>query len=566
MSTALSLSREACPHGAHRRLAHHDLTLIARILGTPWCGPAPRSLGYFRSVGRMAVLASGSGTILRSMLDARPPDRGRARRPSVRGARDRRGGRRRRPSSSSAPRSGPTSTASPTPTRCSTPSRATASTWSRWPGSAPSWPKPIHDAFPDRIVNTHPALLPAFKGWHAVDDALAYGVKVTGCTVHLPGSRSTRARSSPRKRCRCCPTTRSSRSTNGSRKSNGGSTRKCCESWSNDANQDHEGAALGVRQERASSSSPASCSERGVELVSSGGTATAIADAGHPRHRRSPTSPASRPSSTTGSSRCTRRSTAASSPTARSRRTDADMADVRHPAVRPRRRRTSTRSRSAPDIETIDIGGPAMVRAAAKNHAFVTIVTDPADYVPLLEELAPTTAPSATRRADAFALAGVRAHRGVRRRRSWRGCNGDGPLPPYIDLALERTGEALRYGENPHQHAARYRIAGTSSWWDDVQQHGGLALSLPQPLRRRRRVAPGPRPRRRRPRSRSSSTPIPCGVARRRRPRHRVPACARVRRALGLRRHRRAQPAGRRRHRRSAWSRARRPTSCIAPG
>jgi phosphoribosylglycinamide formyltransferase-1 len=45
--------------------------------------------------------------------------------------------------------------------------------------------KQIHDAYPSRILNTHPALLPAFPGWHAVEEALAYGVKVTGCTVHL---------------------------------------------------------------------------------------------------------------------------------------------------------------------------------------------------------------------------------------------------------------------------------------------------------------------------------------------------------------------------------------------
>lgn len=43
----------------------------------------------------------------------------------------------------------------------------------------------VHDAFPGRVLNTHPALLPSFPGWHAVRDALAHGVKVTGCTIHL---------------------------------------------------------------------------------------------------------------------------------------------------------------------------------------------------------------------------------------------------------------------------------------------------------------------------------------------------------------------------------------------
>ena len=45
--------------------------------------------------------------------------------------------------------------------------------------------KPFVDAFGGRAVNTHPSLLPAFKGWHAVRDALEHQVKVTGCTVHL---------------------------------------------------------------------------------------------------------------------------------------------------------------------------------------------------------------------------------------------------------------------------------------------------------------------------------------------------------------------------------------------
>lgn len=45
--------------------------------------------------------------------------------------------------------------------------------------------QPVFDAYGGAIVNTHPALLPSFPGWHGVRDALAYGVKVTGCTVHV---------------------------------------------------------------------------------------------------------------------------------------------------------------------------------------------------------------------------------------------------------------------------------------------------------------------------------------------------------------------------------------------
>jgi len=129
-----------------------------------------------------------------------------------------------------------------------------------------------------------------------------------------------------------------------------------------------------------------------------------------------------------------------------------------------------------PDIETIDVGGPAMVRAAAKNHAFVTVVTDAAQYAPLLEELDANdnTVGDDTRRAFAVAAFASTAAFDAQIV-AW--LQADEQLPRYVDLALERAGDALRYGENPHQHGARYRISGTSSWWDDVHQHAGLALS-----------------------------------------------------------------------------------------
>ncbi len=129
-----------------------------------------------------------------------------------------------------------------------------------------------------------------------------------------------------------------------------------------------------------------------------------------------------------------------------------------------------------PDIETIDIGGPAMVRAAAKNHAWVGVVTDPAQYPGVLEELRAHGGElgDATRRRlalEAFAHTAAYDAAIV----GW--LEGDEVLPRHLVLPLERTGDELRYGENPHQQAARYRVVGEHSWWDDLVQHGGLALS-----------------------------------------------------------------------------------------
>jgi len=132
--------------------------------------------------------------------------------------------------------------------------------------------------------------------------------------------------------------------------------------------------------------------------------------------------------------------------------------------------------RDEPGIETIDIGGPAMVRAAAKNHRWVAVVTRPEQYGPLLDELrAHDTAlgPETRRRlaVDAFAATAAFDAAIV----EWM--QADETLPEHIVLGLERAGEPLRYGENPHQAGARYRLRGEESWWDGVVQHGGLALS-----------------------------------------------------------------------------------------
>ena len=178
---------------------------------------------------------------------------------------------------------------------------------------------------------------------------------------------------------------------------------------------------------------------------------------------------------------------------------------------------------ASPGIEMIDIGGPTMVRAAAKNHAHVGVLVDPADYEAVLAEirsdgqLSPATRRSLARKAFAHTAAYEAAIvnwldvQGPGRVGLAPAVDDDRPagedvpveevpaedvpveevpaedvpveevpagavLPAVIRLELERA-EMLRYGENPHQQGARYRLGGTAGFFDGVVQHGGPALS-----------------------------------------------------------------------------------------
>lgn len=128
-----------------------------------------------------------------------------------------------------------------------------------------------------------------------------------------------------------------------------------------------------------------------------------------------------------------------------------------------------------PSIDLIDIGGPAMTRAAAKNHAFVGIVSSPRQYDVVIAELRERGALSdATRRALALEAF---AHTATYDAAIVEWLQTGETLPRFLNIPLERVDKPLRYGENPHQQGALYRKVDTSSWWDGLVQHGGLALS-----------------------------------------------------------------------------------------
>src|SRR6266540_2945809 len=107
-------------------------------------------------------------------------------------------------------------------------------------------------------------------------------------------------------------------------------------------------------------------------------------------------------------------------------------------------------ARLADAIEMIDIGGPALIRAAAKNHARVAVAVEPEDYEDLLAEIRSTGGTTLATRARMAVYDAAIA------RSLSEFARGGEAFPENLVFAFERVG-ALRYGENPHQRAALYR-------------------------------------------------------------------------------------------------------------
>ncbi len=358
-------------------------------------------------------------------------------------------------------------------------------------------------AFPARILNTHPALLPAFPGAHSVADALAHGAAVSGATVHLvdatlDGGPIVVQEAVPVDPTDDEPTLHARIRAVEHRLL----PRAVALALAGALRLDSASGRVSVDVDLAEATIPTprrallSVSDKtdlvdfgrglvglGFELVSTGGTARALRNAGLP---------VTDVAAITGFP---------------------EMLDGRVKTLHPRihagiladrrlvdHRRQLVAAGIAPFelvvvnlypfaaaadrpgiefdalVEEIDIGGPSMVRAAAKNHASVAIVTSPLRYRSVLRALADegcvplglrsVLAVDAFRHTAAYdariaaELPGRMAAAGVPLPDEPGLPGATDPFPPTLTIGLDKV-ETLRYGENPHQAAARYRRAGT---------------------------------------------------------------------------------------------------------
>jgi phosphoribosylaminoimidazolecarboxamide formyltransferase/IMP cyclohydrolase len=362
-------------------------------------------------------------------------------------------------------------------------------------------------AFEGRILNTHPSLLPAFPGNHAVRDALAHGVKVTGCTVHVvdatldggpivlqepvttaPGDdeaslhgriKAVEHRLLPRAVALVLA---------GAVGVEGRRTQLDVAAADRELPTPRR-ALLSVSDKSGLAELGRGLVDRRFELVSTGGTARALREAGLP---------VTDVSAVTGfpevlDGRVKTLHPGIHAGVLADRRLDAHRAALveagiaafelvvvnLYPFAAAAEREGITLDEL---VEEIDIGGPTLVRAAAKNHASVAIVTSPARYEVVLAALdEPGGVPLGLRSAlavEAFrhtAAYDARIAAELPCRMDEAGVplpteaglpRSEDQFPPVLVLPLEKV-ETLRYGENPHQPAARYRRTDRKAGADD---------------------------------------------------------------------------------------------------
>ena len=347
----------------------------------------------------------------------------------------------------------------------------------------------MFSAFPGRVLNTHPALLPAFKGWHAVRDALAAGVAVTGMTVHIATNTVDEGPILAQEEVPVSPGDTEEalheRIKRVERRLYPDTIRRFMGQLADERagrRRRSVKAILSVYDKTGLEEFAQGLSGLGYELVASGKTAAALSDAGV-LHTTVET--------VTGSPEMLGGRVKTLHPRLHAgiladRANPDHMADLQKHEIEPIGLVVCNLYpfRSEPSVEMIDIGGVTLLRAAAKNWAHVAVVVDPADYGAVLEGLQATgTLDDAARlRLARKAFAHTAGYDAAivgwfdDQMSATAPAGGEPSLPATLHLALELA-QPLRYGENPHQRGARYRAIGERSWWDEVVQHGGMELS-----------------------------------------------------------------------------------------
>jgi phosphoribosylaminoimidazolecarboxamide formyltransferase/IMP cyclohydrolase len=353
--------------------------------------------------------------------------------------------------------------------------------------------------FGGRILNVHPSLLPAFPGLHGARDALAAGVAVTGVTVHLvdatldggpivsqeavpvlPGDteQALLARIHPVEH-RLLPAAVAALLAGALAVPDGARRAGLDPARADAAMPVPCRALLSVSDKAGLADLGRGLVARGWELVSTGGTARALREAGLPvtdvaavtgfpemlDGRVKTLHPRVHGGLLADLRRADHREALLAAGIAPFHLVVVNLYPFAEAARKP--------GLSLDDlVEEIDIGGPSMVRAAAKNHASVAIVTSPARYGAVLAALdehgsiplglRSALAVEAFRHTAAYdariaaELPGRMAEAGVELPADAGMPGADDPYPPVLTISMEKV-ETLRYGENPHQPAARYR-------------------------------------------------------------------------------------------------------------